>query len=255
VNVRLGEITCPSGDLLVIDGGYLDQWDAERHRAAVHSGGVLDVNGVPAVAIAGLPSDRPLWVEASELEDGWGEFRVVVSDASVTDSVELGTIVVDWARIAFADAGALAEWVHHEPIDERADVAFWGRSEAEAAAAHDAPLLGIPGEEGVHGWRDLPIDEAEDRERALWAWVEADPGRKMMVDYRPHSHHFQVMAGVRASPHGAGTVELAGARILFANTSWGDGYFPVYADRDADGNLVAIRVVLADGSEPDDEND
>ena len=76
-------------------------------------------------------------------------------------------------------------------------------------------------------------------------WAESDVERKLMVDFRPHSHHWQVMRQVRASETGSGTVEVGGARILFAQTSWGDGFFPVYADRDATGDLVAIRVMLA----------
>jgi hypothetical protein len=53
------------------------------------------------------------------------------------------------------------------------------------------------------------------------------------------------MSQVRASETGSGTVDVGGARILFTQTSWGDGFFPVFADRDAEGELVAIRVLLA----------
>jgi hypothetical protein len=65
-----------------------------------------------------------------------------------------------------------------------------------------------------------------------------------MVDFRPHSHHWQVMAQVRASATGSGVVEVGGARILFVALSKGDGSYPVYADRDAAGELVAVRVAL-----------
>jgi hypothetical protein len=52
------------------------------------------------------------------------------------------------------------------------------------------------------------------------------------------------MRQVRASETGSGVVEVAGARILFTQTSWGDGFFPAYADRDAAGALTKVRVVL-----------
>jgi hypothetical protein len=52
------------------------------------------------------------------------------------------------------------------------------------------------------------------------------------------------MRQVRASETGSGTIEVGGARILFTLTSWGDGFFPVYADRDAEGELVAVRVAF-----------
>ena len=57
--------------------------------------------------------------------------------------------------LAFGDADAIGSWLHEDPIDGLADVVFWGRSEAEAASVHDAPLLDIPGESGVYGWTDL----------------------------------------------------------------------------------------------------
>jgi hypothetical protein len=68
----------------------------------------------------------------------------------------------------------------------------------------------------------------------------------MALDFRPHSHHWQVMRQVRASENETGTIDLGDARILFAMTSWGDGVFPAYADYDQDGSLVAVRVQLAE---------
>jgi hypothetical protein len=336
--VRLGEITCPSGDLVVIDGGYLGIWSGDRspadvdpallgtddpateaeirgavdfemvgpdvaaaaqflaerqpgqtlydipassvtafqsafetlcrdngidatlrpvdrvpHRERVRrcgSAGGLQIFGVPAVAVRGLPTDRPLWVEAEDAEYGpdvvgrWRSIAVRVTQAPVTSSTQIGQVVVDWARLAFADADALGSWQHETPIDGLADVAFWGRSQLEAAQAHDAPLVTTPGEAGVYGWTDLPVRVAIERAQAVMAWVEAEPERKLMVDFRPHSHHWQAMGQVRASETESGVVEVGGARILFAMTTWGDGFFPVHAERDADGNLVAIRVVL-----------
>ena len=73
-------------------------------------------------------------------------------------------------------------------------------------------------------------------------WVEAQPDRKLMVDFRPHSDHWRVMRAVRSARTNSGTVEVGGARILFTMTGRGDGFFPVYADCDADGALVAICV-------------
>jgi len=51
---------------------------------------------------------------------------------------------------------------------------------------------------------------------------------------------------VRASDTESGTVNVGGADILFTMTSWGDGFFPAFADCDADGNLVAVRVALTE---------
>ena len=343
--IRLGDITCPSGDLVVIDGGYLGIWSGTRSPASIDpallgiddpqtaddirravdfeivgpdapevslflaqqhpgqsfydvpaasanafaeafetlcrdtgldatlraaarvphrerarrtgAGGGFQAFGVPAVAVNGLPADRPLWVEAVAADDRdgaaapeswWRSIEVRVSDAPVASTDMLGVVGVDLARLAFADADAISAWEHDDPIDGRADVVFWGRSQEEAAQAHDAPLLTTPGDAGTYGWADLTVDDAVGRARAVLSWAEADPARNLMVDFRPHSHHWRVMRQVRASSTSSGTVEVGGARILFAMTSRGDGVFPVHADRDATGSLVCVRVAL-DGSE------
>jgi hypothetical protein len=67
----------------------------------------------------------------------------------------------------------------------------------------------------------------------------------MAVDFRSHSHHWQIMRQVRASHVEAGSVELGDARVLCAMTSWGDGFFPVNADLDSSGDLLAVRVRFA----------
>ena len=212
------------------------------HRARVRAtgaGGGFQAFGVPVVAVRGLPADRPLWVEAV------GEsIDVILSNAPVATTALLGTVGVDWARLAFADADALSHWEHSDAIDGLADVVFWGRSQEPAAQAQGAPRIGTPGESGTYGWTDLPLPEAVAKAQAVLAWSEAEPDRKLMVDFRPHSHHWQVMAQVRASATDSGVVEVAGARILFVALSQGDGSYPVHADRDAAGDLVAVRVAV-----------
>jgi hypothetical protein len=193
------------------------------------------------VAVRGLPTDRPLWVEMTE-----ESIDVILSNAAVAATTRLGTVGVDWARLAFADADSLSDWEHSDAIDGLADVVFWGRSQEEAAQAQSAAPISTPGESGTYGWTDLPVPEAVAKAQAVLAWSEAEPDRKLMVDFRPHSHHWQVMAQVRASSTGSGVVGVAGARILFVALSQGDGLYPVYADQDAAGNLVAVRVSVAE---------
>ena len=338
--VQLGDITCPSGDLVIIDGGYLGIWSGERspdlvnpallgiddpvtaadirgavdveavgpdaasaraylehrqpgqslydvpassvtafvqafealaqdggldatlratervpHRTRVRAtgtGGGFPAFGVPVVAVRGLPTDRPLWVAGTQ-----ESIDVILSNAPVTATALLGTVGVDWARLAFADADALSSWEHSDAIDGLADVVFWGRSQEEAAQAQGAPRISTPGESGTYGWTDLPLPEAVAKAQAVLAWSEAlpersgreaGPDRKLMVDFRPHSHHWQVMAKVRASATNSGVVEVGGARILFVALTQGDGSYPVYADRDAAGHLVAVRVAVAEVS-------
>jgi hypothetical protein len=194
--------------------------------------------------VGGLPTDRRLRVEAADSGDGdWAWIRVAVSDAPVAATRELGHIGVDWARLAFADADALSSWRHEASIDGLADTVFWGRDEEEVAAEFGATRTGTPGDDNF-GWLNLPVAVALEKARALQARREAEPERRFAFDFRPHSHHWRVMAGVRASEYDAATIDVGGATILFAMTSVGDGYFPVHVDVDGGGVPVAIRVTI-----------
>ena len=50
----------------------------------------------------------------------------------------------------------------------------------------------------------------------------------------------------RAERFGIGTCRVGGATVLGMDNSWGDGIFPVYADRGASGELLAVRLILGD---------
>ncbi|WP_405436537.1 hypothetical protein OG373_06250 [Streptomyces avidinii] len=223
-------------------------------RTAAEGGGSFLLFGVPVVVVGGVPRDCHLPVLASRVDFGdsvgprWSEMSIRMSDARAESSVSLGDIGVDWARVLFGDADALNAWQHDEPVDGLADVAFWGAAADEAAAAFAAPELGEPGEDGVRGWTGLAVAEAMKKARAVMNWKE-ETGHRLMVDFRPHSHHWQVMRQVRASEFEAGTVDIGDARLLCAMTTWGDGYFPAFADLDASGAVVAVRVRFSDAIE------
>jgi hypothetical protein len=144
--VLLGEITCPSGELVVMDGGYLGRWSADPHRdrvrrAVAGADPSFPVGGIPAVGVGGLPSRRTLPVIAAEGgEWGWTHLRVVVSD---------------------------------EPV----------------------------------------------------------------ATTRP---------AVRAAESEGATIDVGGARLMFAMTPGGDGFFPVHLEHDATGALIAVQVTFED---------
>ncbi|MGX1267213.1 hypothetical protein [Streptomyces phaeoluteigriseus] len=227
--------------------------EAHAHRAGrtvEEGGGSFSMFGVPVVAVGGVPRSLHLPVLATRVDYGdgvgarWSQITVRMSEGQVASSVSLGDVGVDRARVLFGDVDALNTWQHDEPADGLADVAFWGAAADEAAAAFNAPALGEPGEDDVRGWTALPVSEALDRARALSRWKD-ETGRRMAVDFRPHSHHWQIMREVRASHVEAGTIELGEARVLCAMTSWGDGFFPVIADLDSSGDLLAVRVCFS----------
>ncbi|MEV0729764.1 hypothetical protein [Polymorphospora sp. NPDC050346] len=222
----------------------------DRVRRAV-AGGDSDflMSGVPVVVVGGLPVDRPLPVTATPDEWGWCRIRIEVSTARAAETRPLGPIGVDCARFAFADADALNAWTHDDPIDGRADIVFWGRDKTTVAAELGAPSTGTPGDD-VYGWLDLPVGEAHARAVELDELRNRPGGPRFAYDFRPHSHHWQVMAGVQVSEHEAATIDVGGARVMFAMTSVGDGFFPVHAELDAAGGVVAVEVTVSGEPQP-----
>lgn len=53
------------------------------------------------------------------------------------------------------------------------------------------------------------------------------------------------------SATGSGELELAGGRVCVLATSWGEGVFPVYVDRDRSGQAVRVRVRLRNDASAD----
>lgn len=235
-------------ELVEVSGGV-----PHRERIALaleHGGGrfgVLEFFGIQSPVVAGVPRDGSLpvygfWMHDEEFSDRWRWITIEIGDGETTRSKEIGMVFVDEARLMFADADALQEWRHEDALDGKADYVFWGRDAEKAAALHDAPEL-APDE---YGWVDLPADEAVERgvaveeSRDQESWMFAG-------DFRPHSHHYDVLRKMRASEAGAGVIEVGGAKMCAFFTTWGDGAFPVLADLDVDGDLLRLRIDL--GSE------
>ena len=225
----LGEVTAPSGKLAVFDVGLVGYLP----RPA------LD----PALVIAEVPTQRVYPVIGRRVGKGrftdcWDHVAVQIGDGEVASSKKLGEAGVDFARLICMDLGALDHWQHEDSLDGLADFVFWGRDASDLAK-----VIAAPRRKDGFGWRNLPIAEAErkaidaERRKAEHHWLLA-------TDLRPHSHHFHALAAARKSKHGAGTIEVGGAKVCLFFTSWGDGVFPIYLDRDHDERPVQIRVQL-----------
>ena len=206
--------------------------------------GILEFFGVRAPVIAGVPTDAHFTVAGvrmrePELADRWRWVGIQLGEGEHARSETVGEVFVDEARLMLADADALLEWCHEDSLDGLADFVFWGLDAGRAAAAHGAQAL----EGGELGWLDLPVVEAaqrglaveESREREGWAFA---------TDFRPHSHHYEALRQMRASPNGAGTVVVGGAKMCAFLTSWGDGAFPVSVELDGDDRLVRLLIDL-----------
>jgi hypothetical protein len=201
--------------------------------------------GAWGCALGGVPADRTLRVLGERMPAGqyesrwrsvWLECRPGVG---VARSEPAGDVVVDRARLMFADPDALGEWKHEEPLDGKADFVFWGADAPAAARQTKAPRLA----DNDWGWVDLPAREAARRGMRVEELMRRR-GWRMATDFRPHSHHYLAMEQVRASPTESGTVEVGGAKVCVFMTSWGDGIYSLVRDLGPGGELVRVRVDL-----------
>ncbi len=217
-------------------------------RVADLGGGDFVMEGQWVGAVGTLPN-KPLTVRGRR-QDYSGNVGVRVADVSievsrqsVVSSVQVGYVGVDYGLILLGDADALGAWRHFEPLDGLYDVAFWGLVGEAASGTLAAPPLG----EGW-GWRDIGRDEAQQRKQQVRSWLgPGAPEGRLALELRPHSHFYRIMEQIRSGPPEVGALALDGAMLLGLSTSWGDGLFPIWVDRDKAGAVAAIRLEL--GSE------
>jgi hypothetical protein len=228
--ISLGEITAPSGTLAIFDVGLFGYLPREA----------LD----PAIVKVTVPADRPLRVVgervgAGRFSDCWDHVAIVLGDGDATHWKKLGKAAVDFARLVCMDFAALDHWQHEDSLDGKADFVFWGRDDQVLAR-----VMGAPRHREGYGWIDLSVADAEAK-ADIAARKKSENGWQFAMDVRPHSHHFHALAAARANPVGAGTLELAGSKLLLFFTSWGDGVFPIFLDLDDADRPVRVRIQLA----------
>jgi hypothetical protein len=201
-----------------------------------------------AVAVAGLPPGVRMPVvgtRAAGNDEQWHEVTLEIQpNAPAAHREKIGTVMVDCARLMFADVDALGTmWSENEVPDGLADFAFWGLH-AEGVARHfNAPPLG----DGQFGWKNLPIQEAASRGEAIEQVKVNDPNVKFATDFRPHTQSWQLLEHIRAAPTESAVLDLGPARVTGFMTTWGDGEFTVYRDLDPQGRPVRVGVVFDDG--------
>src|SRR5206468_2367232 len=149
----------PSGTLVVLDPGLGRFWRHDRDAPVARRDGAVSYEGHRAVAVAGLPTGRPLPVVATPMpEDGefagrWRAVDVVVSAAEAVRWSDAGLVSVEHGQLMACDLDAFADFRMWESLDGLADFVFWGPDAADLAPSVDAaPLAG-----GEFGWVDVPM--------------------------------------------------------------------------------------------------
>ena len=231
----LGEITVPSGQLGIFDIGLF---------------GYLPLPALePAIVKATVPTDRPLTVCGRKVGHGrfaerWDHVSITLGENVAVATKKLGEAGVDHAHLALMDLALLEHWQHEDSLDGKADVIFSGRDERLLASAMVAPRS-----TDGYGWVDLPLAAAEAKADVA-ARKKAENRWLLNIELRPHTHHFQALAALRANRFNAGTLELAGAKLMLFLTGWGQGVAPIYLDLDQANQPVRIRIQLATDPAP-----
>jgi hypothetical protein len=224
----------------------------ERAAAALLHGngaGISFLSGMHAVVVAGLPTDRPLPVFASRMGgsdetvcDRWELVELDVRPRSrVARREAIGPVTVDKARLFFADLHAVGGWEHDRPLDGQADFLIWGKDAPLAARALNIPKLS----DDTFGWLNGEVGDVARKGMQVEQQKEKR-GWKMATDFRPHSHHYHLMKPLRETPTQSGCVEVNGATVCGFNTTWGDGFFPVWREVTVTGELVRVGIQLGD---------
>lgn len=246
----IGHVDVKSGKLLLFDFGLIAGFEGPSAAkdaviAALEAGQTqIEHEVIVGVVVQGVaPGRYTVYSEPYVSEDFEGLRRAVTIDFSQAPSVktiELGNIGVDCARIGVFDVDAVGPFNHEEATDGKADIVFWGLHEDEVAKRFEAPAIEGTG----YGFVDLPVERAIAIGEKLQALRESGELR-FAFDFRPHTDDYALLAQIRASDDESGTIDVGGLAVCGFMTSWGDGFFPVRLDVDAQGAPVRCTITFA----------
>jgi hypothetical protein len=205
--------------------------------------GEIQYHGVWAAVVSGVPVGRALTVLGERMappeQSQWKRVLVHCNSEPIARSEKVGEVGVDYARLLVADYDALGAWRHEDSLDGLGDFVFWGRDAEKAAQFVQAPPLSAH----EFGWINTPMEAVMSRGLSVEK-VKRERNLKFATDFRPHSHHWQVMQSTRTSSTESGMATVDGEQVCNFMTTWGDGSFEVHRDLSSSGELIQIRIEL-----------
>lgn len=210
--------------------------------------GEIFLHGIHSIAVGNLPKDRVLTVTGErmnleEYADHWRSVSLLLradfEESKICRSKQIGCVAVDMARLMFCDADAMGKWIHEDSIDGLADFVFWGKDALRLSKKFEAPHV----QDNIYGFVGKPVMELA--ETAMLVKEHLDLHHLVAaLDFRPHSDHWRMLKTISEHKTESGTIDLADSKCCGFMTSWGDGFFPVYLDLDADGRALRLKIEL-----------
>jgi hypothetical protein len=264
-SLDLGAVMCPSGILAILDPGYMDMWsgsaeptpvfsasDDAATRASIESAADYFIGGKDGVAVARMADIQAFNFIYDMPQEGAEKIMQRIAGLSSVHGLD-AHLEREARRIPHRErAQRVADLGGGDFVMQGPWVTVVGglhRDEMRVhAIAHDyGGHVGVRWTEVVVEARRLQVESS-----GLIGYVGVDYGMALLADADAlslwqHSGHFPyLLAQVEKNPNETATVELAAARLLGLSTSWGDGAFPVWLDRGANGEVAAVRVVFGD---------
>lgn len=177
-------------------------------------------------AVRGVPRDRALLIRGVRMDlngpdaGRWHSVWVELTPDQPVASAEAGYVLVDEARLMFADPAALNSWRSDESADGLADLALWGRDAPAVAQQLDAAVIESPNGRDIFGWADRPVAELLELAHRLRE-VRQNPDLKFAMDFRRHDDHYRLLTTARVSRTESATIEVGGMDVTGFFTTWG----------------------------------
>lgn len=270
--VDCGKLFVPTGRLLICDPlCYLDSEDLTvgiriQIPAGEYSVKLSDELGVGIVYASLIISDKTETVRKQFLD-----MPEAVIPENIDRSSDFIGVPVETGTVCFVDEGALEYGMPSDKKLWRKQVIFFDGADEiirrktasspfswENIRAKQAMEQSIIEQRERGNELDAAQREYEEVKKRAWdeAITESQESDKESTEYLSGEEHWNYLFKNNELPYINTQLPLAfdGANIIMMDKFGGDGYYPVAGGYDAEGNLVAVHIVLYDPRGSDDED-